>query len=265
MANSIQSGTFNPQIIEQAVVSTRGELYLVTDEDDPDRNPFDQWQEGSIAIIPLSGTMMKRSYWWGYGVDEVAGIIRQAYLSDRISAVIIKGDTPGGVTNSLFLLEEVLSSKLKPTYGYVDGQVLSCGYIAFSFLDKIYAINKMAAVGGIGVFARIVAPNKENSSYNIIDVYPKESKDKNLDVREAIDGKTGLMEEELSKMALQIQATVKANRPDIGDETLTGKEYYAYEAEQLGMIDGIRTLRQVVEELQKLTETRKQILLTFNS
>jgi Periplasmic serine proteases (ClpP class) len=260
ITNSILNGTFQPEIIEQTIISTRGDIYLETNENGKPVNPFDSWQQGSIAVIPLVGVMMKYGYWWSYGVDDIATIIRLAYQSDNISAVIIKGDTPGGSTDSLFLIEEVLREKTKPTYGFIDGMCASCGYITFSYLDKIYAINRMARVGGVGVFARMLILNKENSPYKIIEVYPDESKDKNLPEREAAAGNDAKMKEELSKLAIYFQDIVKTNRPGINEDTLTGRTYYAYEAETLGMIDGIRTLAQAVEELENLVAKRKEIL-----
>lgn len=260
ISNSILNDTFKPDVIDIPIVSTKGELYVEKDQDGNIINPFDSWQSGSIAIIPLTGIMMKRGYWWSYGMDDVAEIIRMAYQSDKISAVIIKGDTPGGSTDSIFLLQEVLSEKTKPTFGFVDGMCASCGYIVFSYLDKIYAINKMTRVGGIGVFARMIVPNRENSNYKIVEVYPDESKDKNLPEREAIEGKPEKMKDELSKLAVYFQDVVKANRPNIDHGTLTGKTYYAYEAQGLGLIDGIKTFAQVISEIDKLISDRKEIL-----
>ncbi len=257
IANSIISGKFTPEIMDQTIISTYGEI--INDFEDSG-NPFDSWQQGSIAIIPLIGVMMKYGYWWSYGVDDIAAIIKMAYLSDKISAVILKGDTPGGATDSLFNLEEVLREKTKPTYGFIDGMCASCGYIAFSYLDKIYAINKMAMVGSIGVFARLIVPNPGNSTYRIIEVYPDESKDKNLPEREAIEGKPEKLKNEIAKLAIYFQDVVKSNRPGINPEVLTGSLYYAYEAEQLGMIDGIRTLSQVIEEIQELVAARTELL-----
>jgi len=154
IANAIYLGVFTPEALDSPVISNRGEIFDFPD-DQEQGNPFDRWQTGSVAIIPLSGIMLKESYWWGYGVDDVARIISLAYQSDKISAVILKANTPGGSTDSLYLLQEVLSEKIKPTYGYIDGMCASCGYIAMSYTDKLYAINKMVSVGGIGVYTRI--------------------------------------------------------------------------------------------------------------
>ena len=262
IANAIHLGIFIPETIESTVFSNRGEILYLTG-DPEDGNPFNKWVSGSIAVIPLSGIMLKETYWWGNGVDDIAELIRLAYLSDKISAVIIKANTPGGSTDSLYRIQEVLSEKLKPTFGYIDGMCASCGYVALSYTDKIYAINKMVSVGGIGVYARMVVPNKENSMYKVIEVYPEESKDKNLEVREAVKGNEKPLKEELSKLALYIRDTVKGNRPGISDDTMTGKLYYGYEAESLGMIDGIKKLSDLISEIEKLTETRKQFLQTI--
>jgi ClpP class serine protease len=259
---AIRLGVFTPEIIESVIVSQRGELFSLPEEGNPD-NPFDRWDSGSIAIIPLTGIMMKATYWWGCSVDDVANFIRLAYSSPKISAVILKANTPGGSTDSLYLIQEVLSEKIKPTFGYVDALCSSCGYVVLSHTDKIYAINKMVSVGGIGVFARMMVPNKENANYRLIEVYPPESKDKNLPIRDAIAGKPALLEEQLSKLALYIRDTVKSNRPGVGDDAMTGGIYYGYEAEKLGLIDGIKKLSDVISEIETLIGQRKHFLQTI--
>jgi len=260
ICNAIHTGVFVPETIEQTIISTRGELFINEDPDNQQSNPFDKWASGSIAIIPLVGMMLKYGYWWTYGVDDIAAIIRLAYESDNISAVIVKGDTPGGSTDSLFLLQEVLSNKKKPTYGYIDGMCFSCGYIAFSYMDKIYSINRMAQVGGIGVLARLLVPNEKDSWYKVVEVYPDESSEKNLEERELMQGNEEPLKEKLSKIAIYFRELVKANRPQISDDTLAGRSYFSYEAEPLGLIDGIRTLEQVTAELESLVSKRKELL-----
>jgi protease-4 len=256
----VQAVTFRSPVELTPVISQRGELFQLPGQETGMRNPFDDWQAGSIAIIPLTGLMLKRGYRWSYGVDDIASIIRLAYQSASISAVILKADTPGGAVDSLFLIQEVLSEKTKPTYGYIDGMAASCGYIALSYCDKIYAINPVAYAGSIGVYPVLYIPNREKEWYTIREIYPDESKDKNLPERETVNGNDDLLKERLSKLALHLRETVKSNRPGVSDETLTGKLYYAEEAVTPGLIDGIKTLQQAVERLAKLTENRKQVL-----
>ena len=266
ICNAILEGKFVPETIEQTIFSTRGEIfdgYPAEDQPSAPSNPFDKWASGSIAIIPLVGLMLKYGYWWTYGVDDIATIIRLAYESASIDAVILKADTPGGSTDSLFLLQEVLSDKKKPTYGFIDGMCCSCGYIAFACMDKIYSINPMAQVGGIGVLARLLVPNEKVADYKVVEVYPDESSQKNIEERELLKGNKEPMKEMLSKIALNFQQFVKTNRPKISDDTLQGKTYFSYEAQPLGLIDGIRSLQQTVDELETLVSKRKKLLSTL--
>jgi len=264
IANSIISGTYKVDRKDNLISSHFGDIYFEEDENGNPVNPFDNWKSGSIAVIPLTGIMFKYGYWWKYGVDDIADIIRMAYQSEKISSVLIKADTPGGAADSLYVIEDILKNKLKPTYMLTDGMLCSCGYIAGSFCDKIYALNKMCKVGSIGVFARLVFyKNDEKSGYQIKDVYPDASSFKNLPEREAAEDNDQLLKDELQKLALHFQDIVKENRPklDVGIEgIISGKVFYAYEGAEYGLIDGIKSYREVIAELTTITETRKKII-----
>lgn len=248
MINSIQHGITIPNRQDLAVLNTCGQSY-----DSSSKNPFDTWEKGSIAIIPLNGIMFKSGSWWYYGVDEIAHILQLAYESDRISAVLFKGNTPGGSTDSVYVLEEVLRNKTKPTYMLVTGMLCSCGIYVGSFFDKIYAINDMCNVGSLGVFARLIAPN-ENGSYKIVEVYPDESHLKNYPEREALKDNDKPLKDELSKLANHFGDILKENRPQITDrDVYAGKTYIAREAVAIGLIDGVKSESTVIKELQALT------------
>ncbi len=265
-ANAALAGTAKIEQKDLVIQSNYGTMYQTDDETG---NPFDRWENGSIAIIPLSGIMLKNGYWWRLGVDDVAEVIRLAYKSDKISGVLIKGNTPGGATESLFVLEDVLANRTKPTFMEVEGMLCSCGYIAGSYCDKIYAINKMCQVGSLGVFARLSwFKNDETSCYKVIEVYPDESAYKNKPEREAMEGNTELLKEDLSKLAKYFQETVKANRPQLKadvDGVLGGKVFFAYEAAEHGMIDGIKNEESIIAEMVALTENRNKILSIINN
>lgn len=248
LANSFLNG-FTPQ--ERKAISIRnnfGESY----DETTSSNPFDYWNEGSIAVIPLNGIMLKSGSWFYYGVDEIAQIQSLAYKSSKISAVLFKGNTPGGATDSVFVMEETFRHKNKPTYMLVDGSLCSCGAYIGSFCDKIYAINDMCQVGSIGVFGRVMGPS-ENSGFKIVEVYPDESHLKNYPEREALKGNEGPLKEELAKLALHFQNIIKENRPAITDkEAFAGKTYFAKDAVKIGLIDAIKSERETIAELINL-------------
>lgn len=256
-ANSINKGSYPPERTPLAISSTFGQSYTPN----TNKNPFDSWEKGSIAVIPLQGVMLKSGNWWYYGTDEIAAIIQMAYNSDHIAAVLIKGNTPGGSTDSVYVLEETLRNRNKPTWMLIDGMLCSCGMYIGSFCDRIYAINEMCHVGSLGVFARIIAPVAgENSNYKIVEVYPDESNLKNYPEREAINGNIEPMKDNLSRLAKHFQDIVATNLPGISDpDAMKGKTYFASDAAKIGLIHAVKSEKETIEELLTLIKVRDEI------
>lgn len=268
LANLFHNG--NSSIVEKrtlAISNTFGQNY---DQSGKSSNPFDAWNDGSIAVIPLEGIMLKSGSWFYYGVDEIAQILRLAYKSSKIAAILFKGNTPGGSTDSVYVLEEVLREKNKPTWMLVHGTMCSCGIYIASFCDKIWAINNMCTIGSLGVFARLISPT-DQSGYKIEEIYPEESHLKNYPEREAIKGNTDPMKIELSKIANHFIGVVKENIPGITDkDVFAGKAYNAKEAASIGLINGVKSEKNVIAELSSLvenlpsTEAQNEIMNSFN-
>lgn len=255
LANSLINGHSPQEKKTISITGTLGQNYGDGyDENSKSSNPFDYWQEGSIAVIPLSGIMLKSGSWFYYGVDEIAHIQRLAYQSPKIAALLFKGNTPGGSTDSVYMMEETFRNKTKPTYMLVDGMLCSCGMYIGSFCDKIYAINDMCSVGSIGVFARLMEPS-ENSGYKVKEIYPDESHLKNYPEREALNGNPEPMKQELGKLANHFRNIIQENRPGITDkDAFAGKTYCAAEAAAIGLIDGVKSERETVAELINLIQ-----------
>lgn len=254
LVNSLQNGYTPPDRKAISISSTLGQNYGHNHGESSSSNPFDNWDEGSIIVIPLNGIMLKNGSWFYFGVDELAQILKMAYQSPNIAAVLFKGNTPGGATDSVYVMEETLRNKTKPTYMLVDGTLCSCGMYVGCFCDKIYAINDMCQVGSIGVFGRLIGPG-ENSGYKIVEVYPDESHLKNYPEREALNGNIEPMKAELSRLAIHFQNIIKENRPGITDkDAFAGKTYFAKDAAQIGLIDAVKSEADTIAELVNLTK-----------
>ncbi|MDR1544760.1 MAG: S49 family peptidase [Prevotellaceae bacterium] len=238
-------------------------------ESNIDSGSFDKLDENSIVVVPIIGSMFKYDTWCSYGMDYFASIIEQANKSDKVAGIMLLLNTPGGSTQSVIRLEEVLRSLVKPCVAVVDGMCCSCGIYVASFADKIVALNRMCEIGSIGVFATIIDHSEADklSGIKTITAYPPESSYKNKSVREAVEGKLEyLIDESLTPFAHHFQNIIKANRPKL-DETvegiLEGREFYAYDAEKNGLIDGIMNMQQAVELLHSLIDERKAVQKLF--
>ena len=236
---------------------------VVPDYDDSGSNPYDQFEENSIAIIPITGTMLKYGYWWGYGCDDYANLIRLADSSPQIAGTILLFNTPGGTTSSVIQLEDALRNRTKKSIALVDYLCCSAGMYTASFCDEIHAVNRMCEVGSIGTYQQFVNVSKANEKYGyeIISVYPPESKYKNLPEREALDGKPErIIQEQLTPYAIHFQNLIKENRPKLNLQTegiIEGKVFYAYDAVENGLIDSIMNLEQAIDRVKTLSENQQ--------
>ena len=232
-------------------------------------DPFSNFEEGSVAIIPVIGPMFKYGTWRTYGVDELAELLALADKSSKIIGTIILVNTPGGNIQSLYRMEDVLRNRTKPCIALVDGGCHSCGMYIASLADQIWATNRMCSVGSIGVYATITndAEFMKRIGLEEIEIYPPESKFKNKAIRDALNGKDkAFIEEHLSPFAQHFQNIVKTNRPKLNLEVegiLEGKDFYAYDAIKYGLIDGICNLTGAVELVAKLAEEQKSIYQPF--
>jgi protease-4 len=242
---------------------------LTPDRDDPTDNPFDRMDRNSVAVIPLRGMMTKNSYWWD-GCDVLADLIRMADRSASIAGVILLIDTPGGTTSAVIQMEDALRSRTKPCVAVIDGECCSGGIYVASLCDEIYAVNRMCEVGSIGVFARIVDTREADKQwgYKVEQIYPPESKYKNLEIREALEGKPErLIREVLTPYAVHFQNVIKENRSRIDTSVegiLEGRTFYAFDAISNGLIDGLMNMEKATERVRRMAEEKQSFYSQFN-
>jgi protease-4 len=210
---------------------------------------------GKVAIIPVSGPLMKNSGFFNTGTLELAQLLKTIDDDDEFCGSVLMMDSPGGSTSSVSPMIEVLKSKTKPVITYVDDMAASAAYFIASYTDEIWASNPMAEVGSIGIMAMFMNDKKayENQGIEIIEVYPPESNYKNKPINDAMDGDTrALIEEQLSPWAVYFQDAVKKNRKKLDlsvEGLLNGKMFFATDAVKNGLINKIGSLEQVVNRV----------------
>lgn len=214
-------------------------------DDDPDSK--------TVMVVPLIGHMSKYGSWFSYGTTEIAAHLRAAASDGKVIAVVLDIDSGGGYTNAVPPLVDAIDAVRaagKPVVAHADA-CYSAAYWVASQCDALFLDNPLSGCGSIGVFAELL-DDRENKLYGhrYISVYPPESKDKNLAVREALDGKPEAMEKELSVLVNLFRAAVLAGRPGLKKDTpglLTGAEFMAEEALAAGMCDAMMNLRDSIQ------------------
>lgn len=223
---------------------------------------LDQAPQGSTAIIPLKGTMLKYGTWCSYGTEEVAYAIRTSAVHDKINSIVLDTDSGGGSVDAVAPVVQSIEFARSigvPVVASVD-MACSAAYWAASATDRIIADNSISAtVGSIGVMMSFwdVKGYYEKLGYKLHTVYAPESDHKNLAFENALKEDYDLLKsEELSPLAVGFQNAVKANREGkLNLETpglLNGKTFYAQQALSVGLIDEIGTRERAVEYAQQL-------------
>jgi len=114
--------------------------------------------KGSIAVLPIHGMISQRGSVWdevfgGTAADSFAASYARAINDDRISAVVLDVDSPGGTVAGVEAAAELVyqGRQYKPTVAVANSQAASAAYWLASGADKIVAAPG-SEVGSIGVF-----------------------------------------------------------------------------------------------------------------
>lgn len=214
-------------------------------------NEYTNAPSGSIAIIPLKGTMTKEDTWCQSGTQGCADAIRQAADVQNIIGVVLQIDSPGGSVDAIAPVSQAiqyLQSKGKSIVASCD-LCASAAYYVATFCDEIMADNNISAeFGSIGVMMsfRDMSGYEEKNGIKTHTIYSNLSPDKNKGYMDALQGKYELIQSEaLDPLAAKFQAQVKDRRKAIDASAagiLAGKMFFAEDALKIGLIDGIGDL-----------------------
>lgn len=271
-----QNGDAQDEIAERRIeilcIDDRGkEKKLLYDEDPNDSmgSRYDEAPQGSVAIIPVKGTLLKYGTWCDYGTTELAAIMLEAAMHKNISSIVLDHDSGGGAVDAVPPMVEAIrrvKAMGKPIVSSID---LSCSadYWLASESDYLVLDNDISAeVGSIGVMMSFydVQPMYEEMGIKFHSIYSNESADKNLAFQEALKGNYDLIKtESLDPLARNFQAAIKKNRAGKLNESvpgiLSGKTFYAQDALKYGLVDRIGTSMTAVEIALAMSHARKYI------
>jgi protease-4 len=235
-------------------------VYSVNPYTSTERLPHD-----SIIMIDVIGPVLKYGSWYGWGSIELAELVTRMSQSDKVKAILLNIDSPGGQAAGTADFADAIRVAIKiiPVIGVVqDGMAASAAMWIASACQELYVTQPTCKVGSIGAYTTIVDIDKYYEKLGILvkDIYAPQSNDKNADYRQAIEGDDALIKNDLKFLVEHFISNVKSNRgPRIRaqeKEPFTGKMYYAQAAQSFGLIDGVKTLPAVLTRLAQLITVR---------
>ena len=204
--------------------------------------------QNSIAIIHIEGAITKQDQDCGpAGMKTKSSLLQRCYNNPRIKAIALVVDSGGGEGYAMRLMNESINQRNKPVGGFVEDFACSAGYGLLSGCDFVIANSTMARVGSIGTYMTIADFTEYYAQRGIklTEIYATASKDKNNDYYEALKGNVEPIRNVCNQFNEVFLSLVETNRKDKltaeRKDWGTGKVYFAQEAADLGLIDGIDT------------------------
>lgn len=223
---------------------------------------FSKAPEGSVAVIPLKGDMMKGGTLCSYGTEEIAAVVREAADAKNIVGIRLDIDSGGGAVDAIPPMLDAIAysqSKGKPVVAACD-LCASAAYYVASHCDSIVAVNDISAeFGSIGVMMQFpdYAKYYEQKGIKIHTIYSDLSDYKNAPFEAARKGDyKSIKEETLNPLARQFQEAVKTHRKDLKqdvDGILNGRVFFARQALANGLIDEVGTTESATEKVRQLS------------
>lgn len=209
-----------------------------------------------INVIMVDGPVTRDGDGCSYGSKDHRDQILYANTIPQVVGHIFIINTPGGACSARIDYEQAIADcreKGKPTVAWVDGMCCSAGQLIASLCDRTIAMNGRNTMGCIGTMCAFWGvPNGtvDRDGYRYIELVSVTSPDKNAEYREACDGKTEKLQAELDVLGEEFRQTVKANRPLVKEEHLTGKTFDAQDVmgalvDEIG--DYVRAIEAVFE------------------
>ncbi len=249
----------NLSVTEITALETRVVAYIAHGQTEP---PKPQILDGGIAVIQSTGVLVKTPSWWamamGMGPVTLPQIEKQfndAAADPSIKAIVHMIDSPGGTVAGTAEAADAIAraNKAKPVISVIRDVGASGAYYLASQGRKIYA-NRSAVVGSIGVYAVITDFSKaaEMDGIKIHVVKAGEMKGAGTPGTAITEAQLAEKQREITHLADTFVAAIARGRGWSEERARTladGRVHVGTHAVEVGLIDGIKTLDEVVAEL----------------
>lgn len=220
-----------------------------------DMEDFKGFDGATVAIIPVSGPMMKNDFCGSFGTRTLSRLTQMASATPSVQTILYVVDCPGGTVDGTKAFADSIKASQKRTIALVDGMMCSAGYWIGSSCDEVYSSAETDLIGCIGTMCSFYDNTEALKMKGIVlrEYKATDSKDKNTDIDEAIKGNgKKLIQDILDPQNDIFLGTVRQNRGNKLDEkALSGTTYTAVAAQELGLIDGIKSIEEVLVTAQR--------------
>ena len=192
---------------------------------------------GDVAHISVSGVLGKKlsmmeSACGGYDMNHLASMVQMAAEDDKVKAMVIDKDSPGGTVTGTYETATMIAeaAKIKPVYGFTETMSASASYWMLSQCTHIFT-TPSAMLGSIGVYMAFM---KGGEDMELI----KSGKFKAMGLKELTEEERDLLQERVTDTHLKFKKEVSAKRP-VTDDIMEGLTYTGEQSIENGLADSL--------------------------
>lgn len=219
--------------------------------------------EGQIAIIPIHGMITQRGSVWddlfgGTSTMKLEAAFSRAYNNDRIGAILLDVDSPGGTTPGVQLAaDRIFSARggAKPVVAVVNSMADSAAYWIASAAESFVAVPGAWSIGNIGVYRmhEDVSEMLAKGGVKVSFIARPEYKVEGNPYEPLSEEGRAFQQQQVDATYEQFNKTVARNRgvtpAHARDNFGKGRDFNAEQAAQMGLIDRVASLEQILKEL----------------
>ncbi|WP_405418669.1 S49 family peptidase [Marinobacter flavimaris] len=269
MFNSDMLWLMHPQAVAQLQAKIQMAIRVgAGPADDAEREGLPVTRRGNTAIIPITGPMVKAENWFTrwLGMSSTLAIraaINAAVADDSVENIVLLIDSPGGSTAALSELGDTvaLAKEQKPIISQVDSMAASAAYYVAAQTTKIYA-GRMDLVGSIGVRMTLYDYSKafESAGIKAIPIDTGEFKSAGEMGTEITEAQIAEFQKIVDGYFDDFRQAVMNGRglsQKQFDAVADGRMFFATEAVELGLIDGIQNSETTLSSLIQVRPGRR--------
>jgi len=220
-------------------------------------------RDGMISVLPVTGMISQRASIWqelfgGTSTESLSAAVASAANNSRVSAIVLDVDSPGGTVSGVQEAADIIAQarKAKPVYAVANSMALSAAYWLASAVGKGNFFGAPGAeVGSIGVFVmhEDFSAALEQDGVKISFIHAGEHKTEGNPFEPLSDDAKAHLQKQID---ISYDAFVKsvARGRGVSDKRVRegfggGRYFDASQAAEMGMIDGVIGLRDLVKKI----------------
>ena len=210
-----------------------------------------------IGVLDVIGFLTKSDSPGRAGLVTLRSQLRGLVDDGQVNAVLLRIDSPGGtVAGTADLAAEITRArKSLPVFAYVEDLAAASAYWIASQAEKVYANTATCLVGEIGTFVSLYDRSRQfgKAGVKAIVLRAGEFKTVGFPGTEITDKQRSYLQDLVDRTQAEFNKAISGRKINPA-AIASGKAYLAGDAVKLGLIDGVKTIDNVLAELANKTK-----------